>query len=145
MMLVPYKASAPAVQGMLAGEADVSFENLSAVMPHIIAGTVKALGMTPAQRWAELSDVPTIAEAGVPGYDVSSWFAIVAPRDTPDEIVEKFSDAIRIALEDPDLTQRMHQIGATPAWLGPQDMDDLIRSEIVRWGPVVEAAGITQE
>lgn len=145
MTNIPYKASAPAVQGMLAGEADVSFENLSAILPHIKAGSVKPLAVTTATRWPDLPDVPTVAEAGVPGFEVSSWFAIVAPRSTPDDIVEKFSNAVRAALEDPALSERMLLAGAIPVWSGPTEMDALIRAEVARWKPVVEAGGVTQE
>jgi len=145
MMHVPYKASAPAVQGMLSGEADISFENLSAVMPHIQAGTVKALAVTTGGRWHDLPDTPTMVEAGVEGYEVASWFGIVAPRETPDDIVARFADAIRIALEDQDTVARMLAAGAQPAYLGPQETEDLIRAEVARWKPVVEAAGVTAE
>lgn len=142
---IPYKASAPAVQGVLSGEADVSFENLSAVMSQISAKSVKALAVSSATRWPELPDVPTVAEAGVPGYDASSWFGIVAARATPDDIVEKFAAAVGQALNDPSLAQRMRQIGAQPAYLNPTETDTFIKNEVARWKPVVEASGVQPE
>ncbi|MBD0417352.1 Bug family tripartite tricarboxylate transporter substrate binding protein [Oryzicola mucosus] len=142
---IPYKASAPAVQGILSGEADISFENLSAVMSQISAKTVKALAVSSAKRWPELPDVPTVAEAGLPGFEVSSWFGIVAPKGTPDAIVDKFSAAVEAALKDPANAQKMHMIGAEAAYLGPTDMDKMIREEVGRWKPVVEASGVKPE
>ncbi len=142
---IPYKASAPAVQGILTGEADISFENLSAVMAQITAKKVKALAVTSAKRWPDLPDVPTVAEAGVPGFEVSSWFGIVAPKGTPDAIVEKFSAAIGEALKNPEFEKKMHAIGAESAYLGPADMDKMIMEEVARWKPVVEASGVKPE
>lgn len=142
---IPYKASAPAVQGVLSGEADISFENLSAVMSQISAKAVKAIAVSSATRWPELPDVPTVAEAGLPGFEASSWFGIVAPRATPDAIVEKFAAAVEQALKDPALVQRMRQIGAEPAYLNPADTDKFIKDEVARWKPVVEASGVKLE
>ena len=145
MSHIPYKASAPAVQGILTGEADISFENLSAVMAQITAKQVNALAVTSSTRWPELPDVPTVAEAGVPGFEVSSWFGIVAPKGTPDAIVAKFSDAISQALKNPDFDKKMRTIGAVSAYLGPADMDKMIKEEVARWKPVVEASGVKPE
>lgn len=145
MTHIPYKASAPAVQGMLSGEADISFENLSAVMPHIQAGSVKALAVTTATRWRELPDTPTVDEAGVPGFEVASWFGLVAPKGTPDEIVARFAAAVETALNDPELAERMRVSGAEPAYLDPKATDEMIRTEVARWKPVVEASGVKQE
>ena len=145
MSHIPYKASAPAVQGVMTGEANISFENLSAVMPQAIAKTVKPLAITSAQRWPKLPDVPTVAESGLPGFDVSSWFGISAPKGTPKEIVDKFSKAVQQALADPAVIERIRTLGAEPAYQNSVNFTAFINAESARWKPIVELSGASAE
>lgn len=142
---VPYRASAPAVQGMLSREVDMSFENISAVIPLLKAGTLRALGVTTAVRSSQLPDVPTITEAGVPGFDVSSWFGIAAPAKTPDAIVKRLSDEIINALARQDVQDKLRLLGAEPAPLPSSDFGRFIATETERWRPIVEASGAAVE
>jgi tripartite-type tricarboxylate transporter receptor subunit TctC len=142
MTHVPYKGSAPAVLAMLSGEIDVLFDNLPNVITQIKAGKLKAIGVTGLKHAPLLPDVPTVAEAGVPGYEVNVWFGIQAPAGTPDEIVGKLNAAISRILKSPEIVNLYNQQGVEVVASTPERFTQLIASEIAKWGTVVRDAKV---
>jgi tripartite-type tricarboxylate transporter receptor subunit TctC len=139
---IPYKGSAPALTELLAGTVQIAFENLPTMLPHIQAGKLRALAVTPAKRSAIMPDLPTIAEAGVPGYEASVWFGVLAPAKTPRAVVDRLHEEIMKALETPDLKMRMAALGAEVVGLGPDQFAAYLNNEIPKWAKVVKAAGV---
>lgn len=142
MTHVPYKGSAPAVLAMLGGEIDVLFDNVPNVMTQIKAGKLKAIGVTDSKRAPLLPNVPTVAESGVPGYEVNVWFGIQAPGGTPDDIVNKLNTAIARILKTPEITALYGQQGVEVVASSPDRFSQLIGSEIAKWGAVVKEAQV---
>ena len=142
---VPYKGGGPAMTALLAGEVPVLFNNIIATMPQVRAGRLRALGVTTTQRSPSLPDVPTIAEAGVPGFEASVWFGLSAPARTPPAIIRKLNAEIARILKLPDIHARFAGEGAEPAGNTPEEFAAAIRAEIARWGKVVEVARIVPE
>ena len=142
---VPYKGSGPALIGLLSGETSVMFDNLPPSMPYIRGGRLRAIAITTATRYGGLPDLPTIAEAGVPGYEASSWFGVVVPAGTPREIITRLNAEVNRALNLPDMRERFAEQGATPAPGTPEDFGAWIRSEIAKWAKVVKASGAKAE
>lgn len=138
---VPYKGSGPALIDLVGGHVSVMWDNMPSSMPHIKSTRLRAIAVTTATRYPELSEVPTIAESGVPGYEASSWFGVVAPAATPREIVARLNTEINKALNLPDMRERFAQQGAIPAPGTPEDFGNWIRSEIAKWAKVVKASG----
>ena len=141
---VPYSGTGPAFQALLGGQVDVLCDQTTQTMPHIRAGTVKFFGVTTAQRIKVLPDAPTLAEQGLKGFDVVVWHGIYAPKNTPKEATEKFASALRAALKDPTVVQRMTDLGAEfvpDAKLTPEGLRTHLKAETERWGPVIRAAG----
>jgi len=141
MIHVPYKGSAPASADLLGGQIELSFENSTIAVPFIKAGKMRALGVTTAKRTGALPDVPTIAEAGVPGYEVSSWQGVFAPAGTPPEIVKKLNTELVRIIALPDVRKRLADIGAEPAGNSPEQFTEFIKTEIAKWEKVVKASG----
>ncbi len=139
---IPYKGSAPAVTGLLAGETDVMFDNIPNLLQQIKAGKVTAIGVTGTTRSPMLPDVPTVAEAGVPGYEVNVWFGLQAPAGTPAAVVNRLNQSIAGMLRDPDVVARFRAQGVEIAGGSPEQFGALIRREIVKWSAVVKTAGI---
>ena len=139
---VPYKGSAPAVQDLLAGHVQLMFDNLPSVLQFIRAGQLRALAVTTAQRAAELPDVPTLAESGLPGFDTSAWFALLAPKQTPPNIRNEIEKAAIAALKDPDATARLGAAGVGVAADGAGELQKRIAAETVTWRDVIIKAGI---
>ena len=142
---VPYRGSAPAVQAILAGEADLLFDNMPNVMQHVKAGNMVALAVTGKERSALLPDVPTLNEAGVPGYEVLVWFGLQAPAGTPEPIVAKLNAQVAKILRSPEVTQEFAAQGVEISASTPDRFADLVRSEIAKWGKLVHEAGIKVE
>ena len=142
MMHVPYRGAGPALNDLLPGRVDVMFNNIGAVLPLIQGEKLRGLAVTTAKRTAAI-DLPTIAESGVPGFDVSSWYAIFAPAKTPPEIIKKMHADIVAALSDPGIKQRLEQLGVVVLGSTPQELAAHLRSEMDKWGPVIREAGIT--
>lgn len=140
MVHVPYKGSAPAVADLLGNQITMIFDNLPSSLPHVKAGKLKALGVTSSARVAQLPDVPTLAEAGVPGYEVMSWFGLWAPAKTPKPIVDKLNQAIVEILNTPELQQKISEQGAIPTPETPAQFESFIRAETEKWNKVVTAA-----
>jgi tripartite-type tricarboxylate transporter receptor subunit TctC len=142
---VPYKGSGPAVTDLLGGQVQMMFDNMPSSLPHVKAGKLRALGVTSANRSPALPEVPTIAEAGVPGYDATSWFGILAPAGTPEPVVTRLQGAIVQALGEPEMRQRMADLGAEPVGDTPAEFSQFIAAEIAKWAKVVNDAGVKLE
>ncbi len=145
IVYVPYKGGAPATAAAVAGDTQMTFANYSDALPQMHAGKLRALGITSARRFAQSPDVPTIAEAGVPGYVVDSWNGLFAPAGTPPEIVGRISAAIQQGFLDPALRRRMEDIGATPVGDTPEQFRALVQVEIQKWSQFVRDTGIKVE
>lgn len=139
---VPYKGAAPAVTDLIGGQVSMTMTGLPPLLPHIRAGKLRALGVASGARLAQIPDVPTIAEAGVAGFEATQWYGVVAPAHTPGAIVDKLAAEIRRSLSQPGLKKRLEDEGAQPANMGPVEFQKLIRSEIDRWAKVIRAAKI---
>ena len=140
---VPYKGSGPAMQDLLSGQVNVSFAGIPNVLAHVRSGRLRILAVTTAARWAELPEVPTVAEAGVPGYDAALWLAVLAPASMPSEIVRRLHAEIGRALQDPDLLKGLRAAGIAPNLKGPQELGAFMRAEHEKWGRVVRDTGAT--
>jgi len=139
---VPFKGSAPAVTAMLGGQVDFAFAVAPDALAHIKAGKLRAIGVTGAKRAAPLPEVPTLAEAGVPGYEATAWFGYLAPAGTPREIIDRLNAEIAKALESPEVRERLAPGGLSELPGGtPERFGELIRSEIAKWSTVVKASG----
>ncbi len=141
MTHVPYKGSAPAVADLLAGQVDIMFDNLPSVMQHVKAGKLRPIAVTSDKRPAELPEVPTIAEAGVPGYSATSWFGLFTHRKTPPEVVQRLSAAVTKLLAQPDIARQMAEQGAAAHPETPTQFESFIQAEVRKWGEVVKASG----
>ena len=140
---VPYKGSAPAMQDLLGGQVGVSFAGIPNVLGHVKAGRLKALGVTSAERWSELPDVPTIAEAGVPGYEAILWLSISGPAGLPTPIVQRLYGEIAKALQDPEVRTNFLTNGVEPMLMAPDKLSAYMRSENEKWGKIVKETGAT--
>lgn len=137
---VPYKGSSPAIADLLGSQISMIFDNLPSALPHIKAGKLKALAVTSSQRVPQLPNVPTMVEAGVPGYDVMSWFGLLAPANTPKPIIDKLNQEIVEILKTPDVQQQIEAQGAIPTPETPAQFAAFIRNEIEKWNKVVQTA-----
>jgi tripartite-type tricarboxylate transporter receptor subunit TctC len=140
---VPYKGSGPAMQDLLSGQVKVSFAGIPNVLGQARAGRLRVLAVTTAARWPDLPEVPTVAEAGVPGYEATLWLALVAPAAAPAEIVQRLYAEIGKALQDPELLHNLRAAGIAPSLLGPQELGAFVRAEHAKWGRVVRDTGAT--
>jgi len=140
---VPYKGSGPAMQDLLGAQVGVSFAGVPNVLAHVKAGRLKALGVTTAMRWSELPNVPTLAEAGVPGYEANLWLSISGPANMPAELVQRLNTEIAKALRDPELQANFRAAGVEATTMSPQDLLALTRAEYEKWGRVVRETGAT--
>jgi tripartite-type tricarboxylate transporter receptor subunit TctC len=138
---VPYKGGAAGIADLIGGQVQLMLEGMNSITPHAKAGRVRSLGVTGARRSDALPDVPTIAEAGVPGYEASTWNGIVGPAGIPRAIVAKLNAEINKAIVSPAVRERFAAIGADPAPVTPEEFGRLIRSEYAKWGEVVKRAG----
>ncbi len=145
MAHIPYKGSAPAVTAMLGGEIDVFFDNVPNVLPHIKAGKMKVIGVSGLQRSVLLPETPTVAEAGVPGFEVNVWFGMQVPAGTPRPIVDKLNRDIVTLLKDPDVVQRFRAQGVEVVASTPEQFSTLVRSEVTKWTQLIKDANIRIE
>lgn len=145
MVHVPYKGSAPALTDLLGGQVNIMFDNIPSALPHIKNGKLRALATTGARRDPALPDLPTVAEAGVPGYESGVWFGLAVPAGTPREIVNKLADESIKGTRSPDFVRRMTELGYVIIGSRPEQMAEMIRAEVNRWGPVVRKSGASAE
>ena len=139
---VPYKGSGQARTDLISGQISVGIPGIASVIQHIKSGRLRALGVTGAKRSPQLPDVPTIAEAGVKGYDADQWIGFVAPAKTPKAIIDKLNTVTAKVLKNPYLVKQLSSVGAEPEYLGPEKFGSLIRSELTTWGKVVKSTGM---
>lgn len=143
MLHVPYRGSAPAVTDLLGGQVDIMFDNMPSAIQHVRSNALVPLAVTPATRSPELPDVPTIAEAGVPGYEATSWFGLFAPAGTPAEVVKVLHEAITEALHDKEVIEKFSAQGAQVHSETPEQFAEFIAAETAKWADVVKASGAT--
>ena len=145
MTHIPYKGSAPAIQDLLGGQVQLMFDNLPSALPQIKAGKLRALAVTSANRTPALPDVPTVAEAGLAGFEASSWFGVLAPAGTPPATIARLNAEGVKWLATPEAKERMHNLGANAAGGTPEDFAAHIRAETVKWARVVKDSGAKAE
>jgi tripartite-type tricarboxylate transporter receptor subunit TctC len=138
---VPYRGAAPAMNDLIAGHVPMLFDNISTVIPQVRAGSVRALAVASPQRVASLPDVPTFAEAGLPEFEASSWFGLVAPRGTPPAILEKITSDVRKALALPEVQQRFEESGTRAGDAFGRDFGQFLRREQDKWADVIKTSG----
>jgi tripartite-type tricarboxylate transporter receptor subunit TctC len=139
---VPYRGGAGAINDIIAGRIDLMFEGLASVTPFVLANKVRALGVSGPIRSPAFADVPTIAEAGVPGYVAVTWLGVVAPAKTPRPIIDRLNRAVNDALKSPLMVERFKLIGEDAAPGTPEDYAAVIRTDFTKWKVVIEGAGI---
>jgi len=137
---VPYKGAAPAMTDLLAGHVTMAFDTMPSAMPHVRAGKLKALGISAPKRVPSLPDVPAIAEV-VPGYELITWYGLLAPRGVPALIVERLNGEVRKALESRDVADKLNQAGLDPMWSGTAEFAAMVRSDVPRMRQLIQASG----
>ena len=142
---IPYKGSGLGLTALLAGEISLYFANVPAVIRHVQAGKLRPIALSGPKRTAAVPGIPTVAESGLPGFEVTSWFGISAPARTPRPVVDRLHGEIVRALNTPDLRERMQGMGADPVGNTPEQYTAFVQNEIVKWGKVIKAAGIKGE
>jgi tripartite-type tricarboxylate transporter receptor subunit TctC len=142
---IPYKGSAPAVTALLAGEIDALFDNVPNVVQHIKAGKMKVIGVSGAQRSVLLPDAPTVAESGVPGFEVNVWFGMQVPAATPRPVVDKLNRDIVALLKDPEVVKRFRDQGVEVVASTPEQFSQLVHSEVAKWTQLIQDANIRIE
>lgn len=135
---VPYKGTGPALQDLLGGRVEMTFGTAPPFMPHIKAGTLKVLAVTGAQRLVSLPDVPTTQEAGFPGVNATSWFAVFAPAATPKPIVNKLAEDLRKVVSNPEFQRKAREQGAEADYQGPVQLDERVKRDNANWAKLVE-------
>lgn len=143
MTHVPYRGTAPSMLAVLNGEVLFNIDNAPTSRPHVASGALRAIGVSTGRRAATMPDLPTLAEQGVVGFDVASWYGLAAPASTPRHAVSKLAAVMLEALEDPDIVARLAEIGAEPWPLDTEAYNAFMRAEVARWAPVVAASGAT--
>ncbi len=142
---IPYKGSAPAVTDLLGGQVMLMFDNVPNVLPQVKAGRLRALATSGDKRTSLAPEIPTVAEAGVPGFEVTVWFGLVAPAGTPRAVVQKLNAEVTKILAMPDVRERFMAQGVEPQGSTPEQFGEHIRSQMVRWAKVVQDAGVKAE
>jgi len=142
MVHIPYKGSGPAIQDVIGGQVPMMFDTSVVAGPHIEGGRLRALAVTSSKRASAFPNVPTMAESGVPGYDVVSWQAIFAPAGTPKPIVDRLHAEVAKILKEPDMQERLAKLGLDPSGITPAELAAFQKAEIDKWAKVVKAANI---
>jgi tripartite-type tricarboxylate transporter receptor subunit TctC len=141
MVHVPHKGAAPATIDLLAGNVALMFNNLISAVPNVKAGRLRALAVTGSARTAALPDLPTVAEAGVPGYEASTWYAMFAPPGAAAALVERLHKDVAAVVKSPEIRKQLSAVGIEPVGGAPDQLAKYLRSEIVKWGKVAKASG----
>lgn len=146
MLHVPYKGSAPALNGVLGGETQFMIDSVGSSIPLIKGGKLRAVAVTSAKRLPALPDVPTVAESGVPGFDVSTWFGLLVPKQTPAAVVTRLNAAAALAVRDPAFRAQFEAVGlVVPEPIDPATFTKFIQAETAKWAPLIKAKNITLE
>lgn len=143
MVHVPYKGSAPALGDLMSGQVGIMFDTTLSAMPFVKAGKLKALGVTSPQRTPAAPDVPTIAESGLPGYEVFAWNGVLVPAGTPKAIVAQLNEEIRKAMQLPQVREKFSAQGFAASWNTPDQFGVFVRNEVEKWARTVKASGAT--
>ena len=138
---IPYKGAVPAATDLIAGRVEASFFTVSAALPYTANGRVKALGLASARRSQLVPDLPTVGEAGVPGFEASTWFGVMVPRGTPQSVVDKLHATFTAALNAPGVRERLSNQGFDVVGSSPAEFSSYVRNEIPKWAKVVKASG----
>lgn len=138
---IPYKGSNQAMQDVIGGQVPVSFVGMPNALPNVSSGKIRALAVTTKKRHPDLPNVPTMEEAGVPGYEATIWLALLAPKGTPPDVVQKINAAVTQVLSKPDARKLMNSAGVNVATSSPEELEKLLVSELDRWGKVVKETG----
>ena len=142
---IPYKGSAQAATDLLGGQVEMNFDTLPSAIGYIRAGKVRPLAVTSAKRSAELPDVPTFAEAGIPGLEMATWYALYAPAKTPKDIVARLQAAVAAILKMPDVRKRLESVGGEVGTMTPEQFNDFARGEYERYAKLIKQANIKAE
>jgi len=145
MVHVPYKGAAPMLSDLLGGQIQIGFDNLPSTINFVRTGKVRAIAVTTPQRWPGAPDIPTVAERGLPGYDVSGWFGLLAPAGTPKAILETLQQNVAAAEKDPEVAKHMLELGAQPIGNSPEAFAAQIKLDVEKWKKVVQATGVKVE
>jgi tripartite-type tricarboxylate transporter receptor subunit TctC len=141
MLHVPYKGSGPALTDLISGQVQVMFANMLSVLPAVKAGRLRALAVTSSARSSAAPDVPTVAESGVPGFESSTWFALMAPTGTPPAVIQQLNAETAKAVQAPQVVEALHQQGAEPGQGTPAQVAAYVKGEIHKWNDVVQQSG----
>jgi len=142
---VPYRGGGPMLNDLIAGHIKVGFDNLPSAVGHVRGGSIRALAVTTSERFPSLPDVPTIAESGVPGYEVSAWFGLLAPAKTPRPVVDKLQREIAAVLAEPDMKARLLELGGVPGGMSSDAFGEIVKREVAKWPDVVAKTGVKVE
>jgi len=145
MTEVNYKGTPQAITALISGETSVGFPATSSVVPHVRAGKLRALAVTGAQRSPMVPDYPTIAESGVPGYDMTSWYGVLVPARTPNEIIARLHAAAVSALQQREVKERFATTDLEPKGSTPEQFGEFVRNEVAKWGKVIRESGMTAD
>ena len=145
MVHVPYKGTGPALQDLLGGQVDLTFGTAPPFMPHIAAGKLRVLAVTGKERLASLPDVPTTAEAGYPGVNATSWFALFAPAAVPKPVIDRLAADMKKVVEDPAFRKKAQEQGASADYLGPQQLGERVKADFANWAGVIKSSKIQAE
>ena len=142
---VPYKGTGPAMNDLLGGQVDIMCDQTTNTIGQIKAGKIKVYGVTTKTRVPSLPDVPTMSEAGLPGFEVTVWHGLYAPKGTPKPVIDKLVKALQVALKDPNVKQRFAELGTEPVpenLATPEALRAHLKAEIEKWGPILKKAGV---
>lgn len=142
---VPYKGSGPAIQDVIGGQVDMMFDTTVVAGPHIQSGKVRALAVTSAKRLESMPNVPTVAESGVPGFEVTSWQAIFVPAGTPKPIIDRLHDEILKIIAQPEIQERLKNLGMQPSTMTTEQVSAFQKAEVEKWAQVIKAANVKLE
>jgi tripartite-type tricarboxylate transporter receptor subunit TctC len=142
MLHVPYKGGGPMLIDLVGGQIPAAFDNLPSAMPQIRAGKVRALAVTTAKRWPTAPEIPTMAEAGVPGYEMSAWFGLLAPPGLPKPLADMLQREVAAILKEPDVRKQLLELGADPSGITPEEFRQFLLAEREKWTRVGASAGV---
>jgi tripartite-type tricarboxylate transporter receptor subunit TctC len=142
MVHVPYKGGAPAIADMVGGQVQVMFSAMAPALPQVKSGKLRALAVSGAKRSSAVPDLPTVTEAGLPGYEVTGWYGLMAPAGTPRSTIDRLHNELSAILKLPDVRERLMGIGVEPVGDTPEHMRDYMKAEIAKWAEVVKVSGI---
>jgi len=145
MLHVPYKGGAPAVSAVMSGEAQMTFNVITGPLPHVRNGKLRALAVSSAKRAEVAPEIPTVAESGVPGFEVLAWYNMFAPARTPRSIVNRLNAEVNRMLQQPDVRERFKGLGVSPLGGTPEDLGTLLKVEIARYAKLIKDSGIKVE